>query len=619
MYLEHFGFSEAPFSIAPDPRYLYLSERHREALAHLLYGIKGDGGFVLLTGEVGTGKTTICRCLLEQIPDDVDVAYIFNPKLTREELLAAICDELRIEYAHDATSTKTFIDLINAYLLQSNACGRKTVLIIDEAQNLAHRVLEQLRLLTNLETSRHKLLQIILVGQPELRARLAEPGLRQLAQRIVARYHLEPLSASEMATYVAHRLWVAGVKRDLFPNSVLQRLYRLTRGTPRLINVICDRALLGTYVHGRERVEPADARQSRKGSPRRRAGAAVVAADTALGDWGRRAVGAGRGPCRGLPAVDGIDLRLAAPAGAPFPQRKQCPRNAQRGRDELMSYILEALKKSEAERQQGKVPDLAAVPVRVLMSPEPLPRFLLLAGAAALVAVGVLLGWWRPWEPALPEAALAEPAMRAEVPTPLPPAQPQSVPVPVAPAPASLPKSDDQTALDSASEASPSGAAPPASAARGEAAPPSTAPAAPPPTPPAEPAQSAAAAPKPPPKAPAVESKPAALRSRPEPAGSPTPKASVRPSPPTPAPVSEGKPPTRILRFSELPPAVARSVPRIKVDGYALTDDPATRIVVINGQMLGEGEQVTADLKLERIGTDGVVLNYKGYRFRPAP
>lgn len=255
MYLEYFGFIEAPFSIAPDPRYLYLSQRHREALAHLLYGIKGNGGFVLLTGEVGSGKTTVCRCLLEQIPEDIDVAYVFNPKLTRQELLSTICDELRIRYLPRTTSSKAFIDMINARLLESNARGRKTVLIIDEAQNLSDSVLELLRLLTNLETSRHKLLQIILIGQPELRARLAQPGMRQLAQRIVARYHLGPLSADELASYVSHRIALAGVTRNLFPLPVLKRLYRLTRGTPRLINVICDRALLGSYVQGRESVD----------------------------------------------------------------------------------------------------------------------------------------------------------------------------------------------------------------------------------------------------------------------------------------------------------------------------------------------------------------------------
>jgi general secretion pathway protein A len=258
MYKRHFGFSEAPFSIAPDPRYLYLSERHTEALAHLTYGVEGrTGGFVLLTGEVGTGKTTVCRCLLEQLPEDCDVAIIFNPKLTIVELLSTVCDELGIAYPSGTVSVKVFVDALNAHLLSSNARGRKTVLIIDEAQNLNAEVLEQLRLLTNLETNERKLLQIILLGQPELQQRLAQPELRQLAQRIVARYHLEQLSRSEVGRYVAHRLAVADGHRTLFPPRVIDRLYRVTQGTPRLINVVCDRALLGAYVQGRESVDRA--------------------------------------------------------------------------------------------------------------------------------------------------------------------------------------------------------------------------------------------------------------------------------------------------------------------------------------------------------------------------
>jgi general secretion pathway protein A len=222
MYSEYFGFKETPFSIAPDPRYLYLSERHREALAHLLYGINGNGGFVLLTGEVGTGKTTICRCLLEQIPENSDIALIINPKLSVEELLATICDEFSIRYPEHNTSIKVFVDLINKYLLDALSNGHNTVLIIDEAQNLGADVLEQLRLLTNLETSQRKLLQVILLGQPELKEKLSQPELRQLAQRITARYHLGPLSKKEVAAYVSHRLAVAGVQRQLFPSSTIK-------------------------------------------------------------------------------------------------------------------------------------------------------------------------------------------------------------------------------------------------------------------------------------------------------------------------------------------------------------------------------------------------------------
>ena len=257
MYRQYFGLAEAPFSIAPDPRYLYLSQRHEEALAHLLYGVGGDGGFVLLTGEVGAGKTTVCRCLLQQIPASCDVAYIFNPKLTVEELLSTICVEFGIAYPPGNGSVKVFVDCINAYLLEAHAKGRHTVLIIDEAQNLAIDVLEQMRLLTNLETDQRKLLQIILLGQPELAVMLERPELRQLSQRIVARYHLGPLSKPEVAAYVRHRLEVSGAKRQLIPERLMGRLYRLSGGVPRVINVLCDRSLLGAYVEGKESIDGA--------------------------------------------------------------------------------------------------------------------------------------------------------------------------------------------------------------------------------------------------------------------------------------------------------------------------------------------------------------------------
>ena len=255
MYLSYFNLAEAPFSIAPNPRYLYLSQRHQEALAHLLYGVNGDGGFVLLTGEIGAGKTTVCRCLLEQIPDSCDVAYIFNPKLSVAELLSTICLEFGIAYPPDNTSIKVYVDCINAYLLDAHAKGRHTVLIIDEAQNLSADVLEMMRLLTNLETNQRKLLQIILLGQPELAEMLDRPELRQLAQRIVARYHLGPLSKAEVAAYVQHRLGVSGGQRQLFPAALMGQLFRLSGGVPRLINVLCDRALLGAYTQGKDRVD----------------------------------------------------------------------------------------------------------------------------------------------------------------------------------------------------------------------------------------------------------------------------------------------------------------------------------------------------------------------------
>jgi general secretion pathway protein A len=255
MYLNYFGLAEAPFSIAPDPRYLYMSSRHQEALAHLLYGVHGGGGFVLLTGEVGTGKTTVCRCLLEQIPDSCEVAYIFNPKLTVAELLSTICTEFGIAFPENNDSVMVYVNCINRFLLDAHARGKHLVLIIDEAQNLEADVLEQLRLLTNLETNERKLLQIILLGQPELVDMLARPELRQLAQRIIARYHLGPLSLPEVTEYVRHRLEVSGTHHQLIPTRLMALLYRLSGGIPRLINVLCDRALLGAYVQSKEKVD----------------------------------------------------------------------------------------------------------------------------------------------------------------------------------------------------------------------------------------------------------------------------------------------------------------------------------------------------------------------------
>ncbi len=251
MYATHFGLTQDPFSIAPDPRYLFMSERHREALAHLLYGVNGGGGFVLLSGEIGTGKTTVCRCFLEQIPAQCDVAYIFNPKLTVTELLRTICDEFHIALPQGAASAKDFTDPLNAFLLAAHAAGRHSVLIIDEAQNLSAEVLEQLRLLTNLETNERKLLQIVLIGQPELRAMLARPELEQLAQRVIARFHLDALSPAETTQYIAHRLAIAGhTGAPLFDAAALKRVHQRTRGVPRRINLLCGRALLGAYAEG---------------------------------------------------------------------------------------------------------------------------------------------------------------------------------------------------------------------------------------------------------------------------------------------------------------------------------------------------------------------------------
>jgi len=262
MYLEHFGLLASPFSIAPDPRYLYMSERHREALAHLLYGMESDGAFILLTGDVGTGKTTVSRCLLEQVPENINIALVLNPKLTAVELLQVICDELHIEHTTKDISVKSLVDDINHFLLAAYANGKKTVVLIEEAQNLDLDVLEQLRLLTNLETNERKLLQVILLGQPEFLDVLDRPELSQLAQRITARFHLTPLGFHELEEYIAHRLAVAGCRRQLFAPGVLKQLYNYSGGVPRLINVICDRALLGIYVQGKQQIDKKTLAQS---------------------------------------------------------------------------------------------------------------------------------------------------------------------------------------------------------------------------------------------------------------------------------------------------------------------------------------------------------------------
>jgi general secretion pathway protein A len=294
MYTTYFGFAEPPFSLTPDPRYLYMSERHREGLAHLLYGVRQPGGFVQLTGEVGSGKTTLCRCLVTQLPPATDVALVLNPRLSVLELLAAVCDELRVPYATGTRSIKVLVDALNRHLLEAHTQGRRTVLIIDEAQNLRFDVLEQIRLLTNLETASEKLLQIILIGQPELITILEREKVRQLAQRITARYHLLPLSARETSAYIRHRLRVAGGNKALFTAAAMRCIHRLSGGIPRLINVLCDRALLGAYAVDAHQVDAAIVRQAgrevRGSFPRRRsfrpAWTAGVAALGILAAWG---------------------------------------------------------------------------------------------------------------------------------------------------------------------------------------------------------------------------------------------------------------------------------------------------------------------------------------------
>ncbi len=255
MYTSFFGLQEKPFAITPDPRYLYLSERHAEALAHLLYGINEAGGFIQLTGEVGTGKTTVIRSLLEQLPGHAEVALILNPRITPPEFLLTICEELHLQVPVDnRNSTKALMDLLGHYLLEAHARGRRVVLIVDEAQNLSFETLEQVRLLTNLETATTKLLQIILIGQEELRALLEQPDLRQLAQRITGRYHLSPLSIAETAGYVKHRMRVAGATAEAFTPGALREIHRLSNGIPRVINVVSDRALLGAFTREEHRV-----------------------------------------------------------------------------------------------------------------------------------------------------------------------------------------------------------------------------------------------------------------------------------------------------------------------------------------------------------------------------
>jgi general secretion pathway protein A len=255
MYTAWFGLNEKPFAITPDPRYLYLSARHAEALAHLVYGLGEAGGFIQLTGEVGTGKTTTIRSVLARAPKNTDIALIINPRMSPVEFVQTICEELGLGLPDSAEGNiKELVDVLNRYLLKMHAAGRRVVLIVDEAQNLSPEVLEQVRLLTNLETESQKLLQIILIGQPELRELLARNELRQLAQRVTARYHLDPLSADETAGYVTHRLRVAGAGAEIFPSSALSEVHRLSGGIPRVINILCDRALLGAYTREQRQV-----------------------------------------------------------------------------------------------------------------------------------------------------------------------------------------------------------------------------------------------------------------------------------------------------------------------------------------------------------------------------
>ncbi len=326
MYTSFFGLSEKPFAITPDPRYLYLSERHAEALAHLLYGINESGGFIQLTGEVGTGKTTVVRTLLSRVPQHADVAVILNPRVTPVEFLLTICEELGLPIADtDRDSVKQMVDALNRRLLSSHAEGRRIIVIVDEAQNLSAEVLEQVRLLTNLETPTQKLLQIILIGQPELRDLLDRNDLRQLAQRITGRYHLKPLSREETQGYVRHRLRVAGAVGEIFTAGALKEVHRLASGIPRVINVSCDRALLGAYTQETRKVTAALVRRAAGEVYGRRfapawfnwaAGFTIVAglAATALPIWH-----AWHRPTAAVSAVSAVLAPLAIPAAATRP------------------------------------------------------------------------------------------------------------------------------------------------------------------------------------------------------------------------------------------------------------------------------------------------------------
>ncbi|RZV39447.1 MAG: hypothetical protein EX272_00570 [Chromatiales bacterium] len=346
MYTSFYGLNEKPFSITPDPRYLFLSERHGEALAHLVYGVTESGGFIQLTGEVGTGKTTLVRSLLlNRMPDNADVAVVLNPQLSVVEFLATICEELHIEVLHNRGSVKALTDALNRHLLKAHAEGRRTILVVDEAQNLSPAVLEQVRLLTNLETAKQKLLQIILIGQPELRELLARNDLRQLAQRITGRYHLEPLTSEETSSYIEHRLKVAGAVGEVFDAGAKKEVFRLSHGVPRLINVICDRALLGGYAKESRRINARLIRQA----------AAEVKGQLERSRWvGRTAIAAG---------LVGAAL-LAASAWSVLQQEKSA-------RPEIVAAEPETIEVQP--EPQPVVVEVAATEPEPALEPEPEP------------------------------------------------------------------------------------------------------------------------------------------------------------------------------------------------------------------------------------------------------
>ena len=381
MYTSFFGLQEKPFAITPDPRYLYLSERHAEALAHLLYGINEAGGFIQLTGEVGTGKTTVIRSLLEQLPGHADVALILNPRVTPAEFLLTICEELHIPVPEAGRgSTKTLMDLIGRQLLDTHARGRRVVLIVDEAQNLSTQTLEQVRLLTNLETATTKLLQIILIGQPELRELLDQPELRQLAQRITGRYHLSPLSPEESAGYVKHRMRIAGATAEVFTPSALREIHRLSGGIPRVINVICDRALLGAFTQEDHRAGAALVRQA----------ASEVYGRPVPAPWLKWATTAAVAAALGLLAV-GVWTYLSQRPSAPAAQVDAGQPRAAAPAEEAPRETAAIAASSEAAPAAAPEPVLVAAP-----PPVPLAELLVRHGndTTTEAALGKLFGLW---------------------------------------------------------------------------------------------------------------------------------------------------------------------------------------------------------------------------------